>query len=112
MYLAEIGTEDGPLSWAVEARACDAVSFAALAATGRAQAGRAGAAQLLCAAAPTNRQPAEPAADWLSRDWNWPLAVTEAEPDFQAHLLSIVEHPKPVPLGAALDSAGVVGFRV
>ena len=111
VYRAEIRTVDGPLSWAVEARAADAVSFAALAAVGRAQAGRSGVAQLLCGAAPVSRRKAEPAADWLSRDWNWPLDVSETEPEFQARLLSIVDKPEPLSLGAVFDSAGVVGFR-
>ncbi len=111
VHRAEIRTEAGPLSWAVEARAADAVSFAALAAVGRAQVGRSGPAPLLCGAAPTSRRRGEPDAGWLSRDWHWPLDVSEAEPDFQTLLLSIVDKPEQVSLGAVFDSAGVVGFR-
>lgn len=111
VHRAEIRTEAGPLSWAVEALAADAVSFAALAAVGRAQVGRSGPAPLLCGAAPVSRRGGEPEAGWLNRDWNWPLDVSEAEADFQALLLSIVDKPEPMSLGAVFDSAGVVGFR-
>lgn len=111
VHRAEIRTAAGPLSWAIEARAADAVSFAALAAVGRAQAGRSGPAPLLCGAAPVSRRRTDPAANWLSRDWNWPLDVAEAEAGFQTRLLSIVDEPEPVSLGAVFDSAGVVGFR-
>ncbi|HJP73912.1 MAG TPA: hypothetical protein VJ914_06570 [Pseudonocardiaceae bacterium] len=111
VYRAEIRTEAGPLSWAVEARAADAVSFAALAAVGHAQVGRSGPAPLLCGAAPVSSRRGEPPAGWLNRDWHWPLEVSEAEPGFQDLLLSIVDKPEPVSLGAVFDSAGVVGFR-
>ncbi|MFY1695232.1 hypothetical protein [Solwaraspora sp. WMMA2101] len=88
---AEIVTDDGPLAWAVEADAADAVALAALAATGVAQARAAGVAVptgpvSLTGAAPT-WLPGDPQlAPWTDDTWYWPAGVIDHEERLQQAL--------------------------
>lgn len=88
---AEIVTDDGPLAWAVEADAADAVALAALAATGVAQARAAGVAVptgpvSLAGAAPT-WLPGDPQlAPWTDDTWYWPAGVIDHEERLQQAL--------------------------
>ncbi len=77
------------LSWAIEAEAADAVAFAALAATGVAQAGIEVAEPFhLNGAAPL---PAPAETDWTTREWTWPAAVRGHEDQLQAALARLVK---------------------
>ncbi|WFE19175.1 hypothetical protein O7621_14460 [Solwaraspora sp. WMMD937] len=88
---AEIVTAAGPLAWAVEATAADAVAMAALAATGVAQARAAGVEvpvgpASLTGAAPTWRPADQHLAPWTDDSWYWPAGVIDNEERLQAAL--------------------------
>ncbi|MFV2086052.1 hypothetical protein [Micromonospora sp. LOL_021] len=88
---AEIVTDAGPLAWAVEATAADAVAMAALAATGVAQARAAGVEvpagpASLTGAAPTWRPADQHLAPWTDDSWYWPAGVIDNEERLQAAL--------------------------
>ncbi|PWK88359.1 hypothetical protein C8D88_103555 [Lentzea atacamensis] len=80
-YKAEIRDHTQVLSWAVEATAQDAVAFAALAATGHAQAGREGTAHL------------NGAAPHQVED-HWPAAVRDREATLQQTLAALLGGPR------------------
>ncbi|MDG4769637.1 hypothetical protein [Solwaraspora sp. WMMD792] len=88
---AEIVTDAGPLAWAVEATAADAVAMAALAATGVAQARAAGVEvpagpASLTGAAPTWRPADQHLAPWTDDSWYWPAGVIDNEERLQTAL--------------------------
>ncbi|WBB98447.1 hypothetical protein O7543_11510 [Solwaraspora sp. WMMA2080] len=88
---AEIVTDAGPLAWAVEATAADAVAMAALAATGVAQARAAGVEvpagpASLTGTAPTWRPADQHLAPWTDDSWYWPAGVIDNEERLQAAL--------------------------
>ncbi|MET8764688.1 hypothetical protein [Lentzea sp. NPDC004782] len=87
VHKAEIHHGDRLLSWAVEATPQDAVAFAALAATGQAQAGRDGTAHLN-GAAPHH---AGDHPGWATRAWRWPAGVRTTEEAFQQALAALDE---------------------
>ncbi|SER15500.1 hypothetical protein SAMN05216188_108124 [Lentzea xinjiangensis] len=106
-YKAEIRQRRKLLAWAVEATAEDAVAFAALAATGHAQAGREGTAHLNGAA--PRRKATVPA--WAGPEWLWPDAVQDNEEKLQQALEPLVRIA-PVPLDPELTAAGLVAYAV
>lgn len=87
VHKAEIHHADRLLAWAVEATPEDAVAFAALAATGHAQAGRDGTAHLN-GAAPHH---AGDRPGWATRAWHWPADVRTTEEAFQQALAALDE---------------------
>ena len=91
-YKAEIRNGQRVLAWAVEATAADAVAFAALAATGYAQAGRHGTAHLNGAAPDTS--------------------VRDREEAFQQTLANLPGvHIEPLQLDPELRSAGLKAYK-
>ncbi|MCE6996494.1 hypothetical protein LZG04_17045 [Saccharothrix sp. S26] len=107
---AVVRADGEELSWSVEARAADAVAFAAMAAAGRAQAG-VRETVVLCGAAPF-AEPDGAAAPWTNRDWHWPYGLRDGEEALQEDLRALAAEVKPVPLGPVLDAAGLVAFAV
>ncbi|GLY46990.1 hypothetical protein [Lentzea sp. NBRC 102530] len=108
VHKAEVRDKHGVLAWAVEATAADAVAFAALAATGHAQAGRTGTAHLNGAApAKVTENPA-----WVTKQWHWPAHVRDHEEQLQqaiANLPGVDIHP--VELDPELRAAGLRAYR-
>ncbi|MCX2951665.1 hypothetical protein [Lentzea sp. NEAU-D7] len=108
VHRAEIGNGRQVLAWAVEATAADAVAFAALAATGYAQAGRAGTAHLNGAA------PLKPAdhPDWVTRQWHWPADVRDREERLQQAIARLPGvRIRPLRLDPELRAAGLRAYR-
>lgn len=81
-YKAEIRNARQLLSWAVEATPADAVAFAALAATGNAQAGRDDTAHL-------NGAAPHPSKNHHVRAWHWPADVRAREEALQQTLAAL-----------------------
>lgn len=108
VYKAEISNGRSVLAWAVEATPADAVAFAALAATGYAQAGRAGTAHLNGAV--PHRRTAQP--DWVTRQWHWPADVRDREERFQQAIARVPGvRIRPVELDPELRAAGLRAYR-
>ncbi|MFS8097654.1 hypothetical protein LFM09_10995 [Lentzea alba] len=85
-FKAEIRHQQRILAWSIEATAGDAVAFAALAATGYAQAGRDGTAHLN-GAAPQKVDDEQP--DWITPEWLWPADVRDREEALQTTLAAL-----------------------
>ncbi|MET9231616.1 hypothetical protein [Lentzea sp. NPDC003310] len=108
VYRAEIGNGRRVLAWAVEATAADAVAFAALAATGYAQAGRDGTAHLNGAAP---QQPKDQP-EWVTRQWHWPADVRDREERLQQAIARIPGvRVVPTELDPELRAAGLKAYR-
>ncbi|MDX3661451.1 hypothetical protein PV646_29450 [Streptomyces sp. ID05-26A] len=108
VYQAEISNGRSVLAWAVEATAADAVAFAALAATGYAQAGRTGTAHLNGAL--PHRRTDQP--DWVTRQWHWPADVRDREDRFQQAIARLPGvRVRPVDLDPELRAAGLRAYR-
>lgn len=108
VYKAEIRNGQRILAWAVEATAADAVAFAALAATGHAQAGRVGTAHLNGAA------PQKPTDNpgWVTRQWHWPADVTTREERLQQAIERLPGvRVRPLQLDPELRAAGLKAYR-
>ncbi|MDX8051643.1 hypothetical protein SK571_19820 [Lentzea sp. BCCO 10_0798] len=108
VHKAEISNGQRVLAWAVEATAADAVAFAALAATGYAQAGRAGTAHLNGAA------PLKPAdhPGWVTRQWHWPADVRDREERLQQAIAMLPGvRIRPLQLDPELRAAGLKAYR-
>ncbi|MFJ8958527.1 hypothetical protein ACIRG5_04010 [Lentzea sp. NPDC102401] len=107
-YKAEISNGRQILAWAVEATAADAVAFAALAATGYAQAGRTGTAHLN-GAAPC-RSTDNPG--WVTRQWHWPADVRDREERLQQAITRLPGvRVVPLRLDPELRAAGLKAYR-
>lgn len=102
---AEIRAAHHVLAWAVEATAADAVAFAALAATGYAQAGREGTGHLN-GAAPVLTDDVQP--EWAGREWLWPADVRDREARLRAALADV--ELVAVELDPELSAAGLVAY--
>ncbi|MGW6442940.1 hypothetical protein [Lentzea sp. NPDC055074] len=108
VYKAEISNGRSVLAWAVEATAADAVAFAALAATGYAQAGRTGTAHLNGAV--PHRRTDQP--DWVTRQWHWPADVRDREDRFQQAIARVPGvRVRPAELDPELRAAGLRAYR-
>ncbi|SDI92398.1 hypothetical protein SAMN04488074_10149 [Lentzea albidocapillata subsp. violacea] len=108
VHKAEISDGRHVLAWAVEATAADAVAFAALAATGYAQAGRTGTAHLNGAA------PLKPAdhPDWVTRQWHWLADVRDREERLQQAIAMLPGvRIRPLRLDPELRAAGLRAYR-
>ncbi|RDI26476.1 hypothetical protein DFR72_107117 [Lentzea flaviverrucosa] len=108
IHKAEISNGQRVLAWAVEATAADAVAFAALAATGYAQAGRTGTAHLNGAA------PLKPAdhPDWVTRQWHWPADVRDREERLQQAIAMLPGvRIRALRLDPELRAAGLRAYR-
>ncbi|MEU3644804.1 hypothetical protein AB0E59_15595 [Lentzea sp. NPDC034063] len=108
VHRAEISNGRQVLAWAVEATAADAVAFAALAATGYAQAGRTGTAHLNGAApCKTTDNP-----DWVTRQWHWPADVRDREERLQQAIARLPGvRVVPLRLDPELSAAGLKAYR-
>lgn len=107
-YKAEISNGRQILAWAVEATAADAVAFAALAATGYAQARRTGIAHLN-GAAPCK---ATDKPDWVTRQWHWPADVRDREERLQQAIARLPGvRVVPLRLDPELRAAGLKAYR-
>ncbi|MEU7474915.1 hypothetical protein AB0A63_02955 [Lentzea sp. NPDC042327] len=110
VHRAEVHRGHHLLAWAVEATAADAVAFAALAATGHAQAGRTGTAHLT-GAAPHRADAGQPS--WVTREWLWPNDVRDREQEFQDALTALPGvRVTPRPLDPEPHAAGLVAYAV
>jgi hypothetical protein len=108
VHRAEISDGRRILAWAVEATAADAVAFAALAATGYAQAGRTGTAHLN-GAAPCKTADAP---DWVTRQWHWPADVRNREERLQEAIARLPGvRVVPLRLDPELRAAGLKAYR-
>ncbi|SFR06408.1 hypothetical protein SAMN04488564_1021002 [Lentzea waywayandensis] len=108
VHKAEISNGRQILAWAVEATAADAVAFAALAATGYAQAGRTGTAHLN--GATPCRATDNP--DWVTRQWHWPADVRDREERLQQAIARLPGvRVVPLRLDPELRSAGLKAYR-
>ncbi|WP_439656862.1 hypothetical protein ACSHWB_31250 [Lentzea sp. HUAS TT2] len=108
VYKAEIRNGQRVLAWAVEATAADAVAFAALAATGYAQAGRVGTAHLNGAAP----QKLTDNPDWVTRQWHWPADVTTREERLQQAIERLPGvRVRPLQLDPELRAAGLKAYQ-
>ncbi|MDX8142578.1 hypothetical protein SK854_10660 [Lentzea sp. BCCO 10_0061] len=107
-YKAEVSNGRQILAWAVEATAADAVAFAALAATGHAQAGRTGTAHLNGAApSKTADNPG-----WVTRQWQWPADVRDREERLQQAIARLPGvRVVPLRLDPELRAAGLKAYR-
>ncbi|MFI6096109.1 hypothetical protein ACIA8G_11175 [Lentzea sp. NPDC051213] len=110
VFKAEIRHGNRILAWAVEATAGDAAAFAALAATGYAQAERDGTAHLNGAAP---QRTAEEQPDWVTPEWLWPADVRTREEALQQALAALpgIEIHQ-MPLAPELQSAGLIAYTV